>query len=408
MAFPNGGLITETNRQYYAGSQGFQVEIPTQNNFTFTFDTDLFLGSPSAWDPTVPEYALNNFKLYTSTDGLIFNEYINYYSLDNNNISLGTNLEEGDIIVCQLKMANGGAYGDKDAYGNTVEENYGSYAYIKLNDIINNFIVAYVGTGKLILDVKRTDVMFHAKRALQEFSYDTLKSIKSQELTIPPSLSVAIPQDYVNYVKMSWVDAQGVKHIIYPTTLTSNPTQTPTQDNQGLPIQSNFDDNIEGTSLTNERWDTRNNGIIANNLSFIQALNNGYYYGYGNGYGYYGERYGLDPQYANYNGTFTINEREGKFSFSSDLVGSLIILEYISDGLAYELDTKVPKLAEEAMYAYILHAIISTRSNQPEYLVQRLKKESFAKLRNAKIRLSNIKIEEITQVMRGKSKWIKH
>ena len=60
------------------------------------------------------------------------------------------------------------------------------------------------------------------------------------------------------------------------------------------------------------------------------------------------------------------------------------------------------------MYAHILHAIISGRSNQPEYIVSRLKKERSAKLRNAKIRLSNIKLEEIVQVMRGKSKWIKH
>ena len=60
------------------------------------------------------------------------------------------------------------------------------------------------------------------------------------------------------------------------------------------------------------------------------------------------------------------------------------------------------------MYAYILHAIISTRANQPEYIVQRLKKEKSAKLRNAKIRLSNIKLNEFVQVTRGKSKWIKH
>jgi hypothetical protein len=55
-----------------------------------------------------------------------------------------------------------------------------------------------------------------------------------------------------------------------------------------------------------------------------------------------------------------------------------------------------------------LHAILATKANTPEYLVQRLNKERSAKLRNAKIRLSNIKLEEITQVMRGKSKWIKH
>ena len=44
----------------------------------------------------------------------------------------------------------------------------------------------------------------------------------------------------------------------------------------------------------------------------------------------------------------------------------------------------------------------------PEYIVRRYQKEKSAKLRNAKIRLSNIKLDEIVQVMRGKSKWIKH
>ncbi len=41
-------------------------------------------------------------------------------------------------------------------------------------------------------------------------------------------------------------------------------------------------------------------------------------------------------------------------------------------------------------------------------MVARFKKEMSAAKRNAKLRLSNIKIEEITQVMRGKSKQIKH
>jgi hypothetical protein len=64
-------------------------------------------------------------------------------------------------------------------------------------------------------------------------------------------------------------------------------------------------------------------------------------------------------------------------------------------------------MAEDAMYAYISHAIVASRINQPEYVVNRLKREKSAKLRNAKIRLSNIKLDQIVQVMRGKSKWIK-
>jgi hypothetical protein len=408
MPIPNDGLITETNRQYYEGAQGFIVAL-SQTEFVTTFNTDLIFGS---WDPNDINYALNNFKLYTSATGLpgSFNEYTSIYSVDKNTITITPGLAANTYVVVQLKSLSGGNYGNtiaQKAYGTTVEENYGSYAYISLNDIINNFMVAYVGAGKLISDVKRTDVIFHAKRGLQEFSYDTLKSINSQELTIPHSLSLPIPQDYVNYVKMSWIDRSGVKHIIYPTTLTSNPTQPIIQDSLGVATQDNFDSNIEGTSITDERWATNNTDYLINNI----AWNGGAFaYGYNN-YGYggaYGRRYGGDPENMNFNGTFTINERENKFSFSSDLVGALIILEYISDGLAYDLDTKVPKLAEEAMYLHILHSILSVRSSSPEYLVQRFKRERSAALRNAKIRLSNIKLEEITQVMRGKSKWIKH
>lgn len=403
MTAQNTGLINESNRQYYAGSQGFSVsDVSGQNSFTFTFDTKLEFGS---WNPDEPDYALNNFKVYTTDNGLDYTEYILAYAVVGNTIVFVDTIPQYTTVVVQLKTLDGGYYGDKTAYGTTVEENYGGYQYISLTDIIYNFMVAYVGTGKLINDVKRTDVLFHAKRGLQEFSYDTLKSVKSQELSVPYNLAIPIPQDYVNYVKISWVDRNGIKHPILPTRLTSNPGAMPLQDNKGVEIQDNFDRNISGTSITEGRYASLNGADSIVNANVVPEGWYGYNWGYG---GFYGQNYGLDPQYANMNGSFTINNRDGKINFSSDLVGRVIILEYISDGLAYDADTKVPKLAEEAMYAYLLHAIISTRANQPEYLVQRLKQERSAKLRNAKIRLSNIKLEEITQVFRGQSKWIKH
>lgn len=423
MPTPNGGLITETNQQYYEGAQDFRAVITNSPNlpavytsvFVTTFNTDLVFGS---WNPSDVNYALNNFKLYKSDTGYpgSFTEVITSYNVIGNTIEYvnPTASGTGFYLVVQLKTLNGGNYGNDAvlgsfAYGDTVENNYGGYSYITLNDVINNFMVAYVGTGKLIGAVKRTDVIFHAKRSMQEFSYDTLKSVKSQELTIPPSLSVVMPQDYVNYVRMSWIDWHGVKHIIYPSNnLTIDPGELPIQDNQGVPIQDNFGDNIEGTSITEERWARTTPIEIAegyNNNDWAGDWYNGnmYVQSYA-----YGRQYGMDPQYANINGYFTINNRENKISFTSNLVNKVIVLEYISDGLAYDLDSRVPKMAEEAMYAYILHAIISTRANQPEYVVQRLKQEKNAKLRNAKIRLSNIKLEEISQVLRGQSKWIKH
>jgi len=406
-------LITETNQQYYQGAQGFRGD-GDKLSFPTTFDTDLILGN---FDPNDINYSLNNFKLYTSQTGLPgdYEEYITEFSVVDNAIVFPAGSEPalGLYIVVQLKKLDGGLYGNDEtakAYGQIVEDNYGSYSYISLNDAIDNFMVGYVGDGKLIQTAKKSDVLFFAKRGLQEFSYDTLKSVKTSELTIPQSLTLPLPQDYVNYVRTSWTDRSGVKHIIYPTNnLTSSPYYTNIQDSKGIPTQDNFGENVEGTSLIQERWHSNNNqelnDYLAENpdtLGFNFRGNGDFIYSNNR------SQYGLDPQYAQANGYFNLNEREGKMSFSSGLVGELILLEYISDGLAYDTDTKIPKLAEDALYAHILHAIISTRANQPEYVVQRLKKERSAKLRNAKIRLSNIKIGEIAQVMRGKSKWIKH
>ncbi len=373
------GLITETNAQYYAGQQAFTNSVST-GPYTWTGDTNLTL-SPN------PNFKVlkNNNELILTTD----------YTVSGNSVTLLAAPALSDVIVIQLLE-------------DSIWSNYGSYAYVSLTDIVNNFMVAYVGMDKLIPRCKRTDVIFHAKRGLQEFSYDTLKSVNSQELTIPPSLSLAIPQDYVNYVQLSWVDKTGVKHIIYPTTLTSNPTQPLLQNANGVPEQDSNGKNLESQqAITDARWANNNNLDITGQIT-NEIFENANVYDWSWWKAEFGARYGLQPEVSQKNGWFTINEREGKFSFSSGLVGKLIILEYISDGLAYDMDTKIPKMAEDALYAHIMHSIVSTRANFPEYIVQRYKKERSAKLRNAKIRLSNIKLEEFTQVMRGKSKWIKH
>ena len=406
-------MSAETNQQYYQGAQPFLVtDVAGQSSFVTTFNTDLVFGS---YDNTETNYALNNFKLYTSSTGLpgSFTEYTSEYEVSNNTIYIGTQaipvlLPQNTFVVVQLKTLSGGNYGNQDAIGDTVEENYGGYSYITLNDAIDNFMVGYVGDGKIIQKAKKSDVLFFAKRSLQEFSYDTLKSIHSQELTVPASLSIVIPEDYVNYVNISWIDSAGVKRPLFPTNnLTISPYNNPVQDAAGVPVQDNFGENIEGTSITEERFKKLNTQFLSNNFNLDEWAYFSEAYGY-NGNWNLGQFYGTDPQYSNMNGYFMMNEREGKISFSSNLADRIIVLEYISDGLAHDLDTKVPKLAEEALYASILHYIVSTRANQPEYLVQRLRRDKSSKLRNAKIRLSNIKLTEIVQVMRGKSKWIKH
>ena len=97
------GLITETNEQYYAGSQKFTVPVDSPNQqFTTTFDTNLVFGS---YDPIQVNYALNNFKIYKADIGsLTYTEYILPYSVSGNTITIAEDLDEGQSFAIQLKI----------------------------------------------------------------------------------------------------------------------------------------------------------------------------------------------------------------------------------------------------------------------------------------------------------------
>lgn len=298
-----------------------------------------------------------------------------------------------------LTQNNEQYYLGPDGIWNNFDENYGDYQFVSIKDIINNFIISYVGQDKLITKLKRTDVAFHAQRGLQELSFDILPSSKYIEIEVGPTLNAVLPQDYVNYIKISRVDENGIEKVLYPASKTGDPLPI-LQDNN---FQYLFDDQnreiIKGNpSETSKRFTASGNNNSNENVNNNDLLR----------LHHYGRRYGLDPQHAQANGLFYIDPIKGLIHFSSNVVNQVITLRYISDGLATDEESKVHKLAEEALYKYIAYAVISTRPTVPEYIVQRYKKELRAAKRNAKLRLSNIKLEEITQIMRGKSKQIKH
>jgi len=204
-----------------------------------------------------------------------------------------------------------------------------------------------------------------------------------------------LPQDYVNYVKLSWSDSAGIEHVLYPAIKTSNP--------------KNIKQNTDGTYNLNSDeldFDTESDTWAA--YKSHTPSDNVDKYDDGTYDLVVGERYGIDPAHAQTNGSFYIDEAAGKIHFSSNISGKTLILEYISDSLGTDAEMQVHKLAEEAMYKCIAYAIMSTRANVPEYIVNRFRKERRAEVRKAKLRLSNIKLEELTQILRGKSKWIKH
>ncbi len=100
---------------------------------------------------------------------------------------------------------------------NPTDANWGSYQYVSLFDIVNNFQLMYTGNHSLVNNEERYKVLFHAKRAIQELNYDAFKEIKALELSVCDQLRYVLPSDYVNWVRISLYH----NGVLYPLTKSS-------------------------------------------------------------------------------------------------------------------------------------------------------------------------------------------
>ena len=292
---------------------------------------------------------------------------------------------------------------------NTEDANWGSYQYVSLYDIVNNFMLMYAGNHSLVNNEERYRILFHAKRAIQELNYDAFKELKVLELDVCDTLRYVLPPDYVNWVRIS-LYKDGV---LRPLTenIQTNWSDAYLQDNN-CRILFDHDGNILKPSTSTidlQRIEGTKKSIYLNEQSPYNnregyCVDGDWYFDYG-----IGAQYGLNTETANFNPTFKINKKAGVINFSSDMAGELCILEYVSDGMEAGDDSQISvnKLFEEYVYAYIQFAILNAKLGVQEYVVARARKRSSALLRNAKLRISNIHPGRLIQNIRGMDKWIK-
>lgn len=272
---------------------------------------------------------------------------------------------------------------------------WGDYQYILMKDIINNFMAFYVGDNKVIDSVSRYDVIFHAKRGLQELHYDALRDIIALELDVPDDLQLELPRDYVRLIRLSWVDKQGRQHDILNDSKSSMPTAY-LQDDDAAII---FDD--DGNPTTGTSTVDANRAAIASDPDQDGMSNLSHEF--------YGGRFGLQTDVANVNGTYNIDKNLGVIRFSSNIKARSVVIEYISDGLEgkEEGEIRVLKQAEDFLYKYIANQIVSHKFGIQEYIVRRMKKEAFSAMKNMKIRMMEIHPNDLVQALKGRNKWIK-
>tara|TARA_S200002703_G_C3801720_1_gene247806 strand:- start:4590 stop:5510 length:921 start_codon:yes stop_codon:yes gene_type:complete len=288
------------------------------------------------------------------------------------------------------------------------DANWGSYQYVSLFDIVNNFMLMYQGNNSLVNNEPRYKILFHAKRGIQELNYDAFKEIKVLELNVCDNLRFVLPDDYVNWVRIS-VYKDG---LLLPLTenIQTNYSKAYLQNND-CSLQFDVDGNVIDTEsqIDADRLAGTKKSIYLNQGHGFDGLE-GYccdgewYFDY-----QLGMRYGLNTETANVNPTFSIDRKSGVINFSSDMADQKCILEYVSDGMENGDNSKVTvnKLFEDYIYAYIEYAILNSKLNVQEYVVNRARRRKSALLRNAKIRLSNIHPSRLLMNLRGQNKWLK-
>jgi hypothetical protein len=272
-----------------------------------------------------------------------------------------------------------GFYGDDTLHGN--------YQYVTIKNIVNNFQLTKVGDANHIQFINRDIIIYHAKRGLQELNYDVLTEIKGIEIDLSDNLTLTLPEDYLKYVRVSWVDVNGQFHPM----VSNNDTliaDAYLQDNDYAIL---FDAQGAVLKASQNSYDQT---LVGGDLSGYTYYAGDYREGYDNSFdGALGGRFGMQTDKANGNGWFTVDKRSGVMKFSSNVGTKTIVMEYISDGLEYAdiADIKVNKFAVDALMKYIEAEILGDLSGVTEYVVKRKK----------------INYEELLQVLRGRDKTIK-
>lgn len=282
------------------------------------------------------------------------------------------------------------------------DENWGSYQYISLADVVNNFMLMYVGNDKLVSNVKRYEVLFHAKQAIKMLNYDALRSIKAIEMQVGDNLKFILPSDYVNYVRISLLK-DGVLRPLYENRKV-NTAIGYLQDNNYNIIFDQNGEILTGTSRLDldrlEKSLYEGPGMYSGCWGWF--YDGDWYFGYE-----VGSRFLVDPSELSAGPSFRVNN--GVIDFSSGIAGETVILEYISDGMENGDDTQVQvhKFAEEFVYRYIKWVLLNAKFGIPMYERKTARDEKQAEFRNAKLRLSNLHPSRLLMTLRGQGKQIK-
>ena len=271
--------------------------------------------------------------------------------------------------------------------------------FITLDNIINNFLISYTGPGKLIPDAKRTEVVFHARRCLQEFAYETLKSQINVNLRIPNvSYIYTIPSDSITIAAIT-IDQFTTSVSVASTIGTVINTSGSYIATVTTAVAGGFSTFLVGDVISG----TSGTGTFGTGPLTITSLNSTTSINVSSPTVFTAGTVTITSRVSNILMTETAtnppvlfteyyisrtSKKQSTVVFSSALTTSYSVnIKYLSNALTNDENALIPKLAEEALYSCIVYAVLANRENTNPNVLQRLLIEKIDKLERSKSRL---------------------
>jgi len=263
--------------------------------------------------------------------------------------------------------------------------------YVPLSQIISDFKITR-DIDDFAANASDAALRNFALRGIRELGFDVVSRVKSLKLTCDKTNNtVAIPDDYVDMIKLGVVDSDGIlkifgenKHINYSRKISAG-TSTSDSEEGPLPIEGNLILNREDSkSSTTEDINTSEDYdyYVFENYMYNGTL--GRLYGIGGGHKH---------------GQYRINLDQNRIEIDTDGSYSDVVMEYIADE-ARSTNPVIHVYAEEALRAYIHYKLCERKSTVPANEKARARSEYYNERRKANRRLSNFSKDEAMRITR--------
>lgn len=267
------------------------------------------------------------------------------------------------------------------------ESQHGDYQYVSLKEIIDGLQIQALDNDSMLKGTKRFSMLFHAKMLIKEVHKKAANEILAIEFTVPNNLVFTLPQDYVDYVRLSLVERD----------LSDGSLRL-------KPLDFNNNINIATGYLQDNNYQ-----IIFDEDGQIITVDssNAYAHPYKKySFGEAGGQSRLDTSKLSQHGEFTIDNKRGKILFSSELSEREVVLEYASDGLQANLREEmitVHKHLEQTLRDGIYYRCIELKRTVSASEKERARRAYKGSLHQSKLDLAGFDIFKIDRTMRKKT-----